>query len=369
MFGQNRNCGPVSIVGSVHTGTTLLRNILDRHPELFMAQGESHFFENRKKIERSYPDLRKEEILKNYVKYIINVVKLGVIKGTLKSEDHTFADIGVSFDDFRFLLENAGKAVHANPGWPHVAVFLATMASLAKLSGKTRWGEKTPAHVFFIDPIVTMIPNVRIIEIVRDPRAVLASRKARSTEEWRESRTASGAIMNEILVFDPTLDSYKWRSVIHAGTLAKRKYHQSVLRIRYEDLVQEPAKTIEEICQFIGLRFDARMLQVSWVNNATSIVEPNNSKGIGTDAMEKWRKSLTAGEISIAQVILRREMNVLGYVPMNVGIAGLREVPSILAKTSVNVLKHLRALIVSRDIPQSKWRRIKRVMELLIKGK
>ncbi len=358
--------GPICIVGSVHTGTSLLRNVLDLHPDLYMVQGESHFFENLWRIERSYADLNNEETLERFVDFVLKIAKFGAIKAAFKYLEYTIDDIGVSRDDFNFLVMNARRAVYANPEFTHAAAFRAAMNGLAKLSGKNRWGEKTPAHVFFIDSIVAAMPDVRIIELVRDPRGVLASRKARSTEQWRSDRAASGAIMNEPVVFDPTLDSYKWRSVIRAGTRAKHNYPGSVLRVRYEDLVQKPTRTIERICRFINIRFDAQMLKVSWVNSATSIAEPSDSRGIGTAAMEKWRDSLSEGEIGLAQVILRREMAIFGYLPIDVGIRGLCEVPAIIGRCIISIFLHLKGLGTSRKIMHSQWDRVKRIIKLLI---
>ena len=138
------------------------------------------------------------------------------------------------------------------------------------------------------------------------------------------------------------------------------------MRVRYEDLVQDPTGTIKEICRFIGVRFDPQMLQVGWVNTATTIVKSEIYPGIGSAAMEKWRGSLSAGEIGIAQVILREEMTLLGYPSVHVGIRGLCEVPAILGRSVISMLSHLRWLIAPRGIQHRGWARVQRIMRLLI---
>lgn len=358
--------GPVFIVGSVHTGTTLLRNILDRHPDLLMILGESHFFENLEQIGRTYSDLDSNATLQEYVDFVLKLSKFGNAKATYKRHEYTLSDLGLSRDEVHAIVQLARSAVRANPECAHVAAFRATMTHLTHTCGKSRWGEKTPVHVYFIDSIVGMMPDVRIVELVRDPRSILASRKARSTDRWRSTRAASGAIVIDRVIFDPTLDSFKWRSAISAGTRAKRKYPGSVLRIRYEDLVQEPTRTIEEICRFIGIRYDPQMLQVGWVNSTTSIVNSPISSGIGTAAMEKWRESLSAGEITIIQKILRLEMNLLGYPSVHVGNRGLCELPVILARSIISMFLHLRGLIASRGMQHRGRARVQRILRLLI---
>ena len=363
---NNAMSGPICIVGSVHTGTSLLRNVLDRHPDLFMIFGESHFFQNLVRIQRTYADLQNETTLQDFVDFVLKLAKFGDIKATYKRHEFTIVDLGLSREEFQALVEHAGRAVSAHPECPHVNAFKATMTRFTHLCGKTRWGEKTPVHVYFIDSIVATMPDVRIIELVRDPRAILASRKARSTDQWRTARAASGAIMNEPAVFDPILDSYNWRSAIRAGTHAKRKYPGSVLRVRYEDLVQEPSRIIEEICRFIGTWFDPQMLQVGWVNNTTTIAKSQISPGIGKSAIEKWRASLSAGEIGIVQVILRKEMTLLGYQSVQVGIRGLCEVPVILCRSVISMLSYLRRLIAPRGIQHRGRAKVQRIIRSLI---
>ena len=354
MFGQNRNCGPVSIVGSPHTGTSLLRNILDRHSDLHMISGESHFFQNLTRIERSYNGLDQETKLHDFVKFVLMLSKFGYIKASHKYNEYTLSDLGISNDAFHALMQDAGKAVHANPKWPHIAAFRATMSGFAHLCGKIRWGEKTPIHVHFIDSIVLTMPDVRIVELVRDPRSVIASRKARSTEQWRVARASSAAILNKPDEFDPILDSYRWRSAIRAGTRAKKNYPGYVLRIRYEDLVQDPTLTIEEVCRFIGIRFDPNMLQVGWVNSASMSEKNQNTPGIGMAAIEKWRELLSAGEIGIIQWILRGEMTLLGYSPAPVGLRGFYDAPLILVRGVIGLLSYLYRVIKMRGIHNRK---------------
>ncbi|GAH22672.1 unnamed protein product, partial [marine sediment metagenome] len=68
----------------------------------------------------------------------------------------------------------------------HERIIPLVFESLMYKGGKTRWLEKTPTHVFYIDDILLSVPDAKFVEIVRDPRAVLASKKRRRETVWPE---------------------------------------------------------------------------------------------------------------------------------------------------------------------------------------
>lgn len=95
----------------------------------------------------------------------------------------------------------------------------------------TRWVEKTPQNVHFFAAILKHFGNdVRIIHVVRDGRDVITSRHPNKPGEF----------------YYPV---EKWVRAVRNGMTAEGD--PRVMRVRYEDLVEDFDTTIHEVCDFI----------------------------------------------------------------------------------------------------------------------
>lgn len=123
--------------------------------------------------------------------------------------------------------------------------------------------------------------RVRIILLTRDGRGVFLSNR-RSKMNRRES--VAGWL------------KYYRRAI----PLVQTQIGSSDLfTLRYEDLATEPEKLGKELCQFLDLPFEGRMLDLAATTR--HIVDGNDtrfaaSKGIKLD--EKWRTQLTPGDLA-----------------------------------------------------------------------
>jgi hypothetical protein len=102
-----------------------------------------------------------------------------------------------------------------------------------EVTGKPVWAEKTPWNIRVIGRFIESFPDARVIHIVRDPRDVILSlaRKRRS-RRW-----------------------LRWASTWLASVAAIQPYRAraNVIEIRYEDLCTEPASTLRQVCEFLGV--------------------------------------------------------------------------------------------------------------------
>jgi hypothetical protein len=117
---------------------------------------------------------------------------------------------------------------------------------------RDRWVLKTPHHLEFLDALLTVFPDAKIIQTHRDPRKSLAS---------FASMVAHGRA-----VFSDEVDAREvgrhWgrkitRMVRHG--MASRAAHPDVrvLDVSYYDLVREPIAEVERVFRFAGLSFEA----------------------------------------------------------------------------------------------------------------
>ena len=338
---QAKTTSPIFIVGYIHTGTSLLKTILKRNPAVWAVTGETHFFQDLGKIKAQFPDLSDPAIRRDYVVFLIKLAYLGNKRAMWRRDEWTLADFGLSDAQLDTVLA-ATAGVDS-----YEALFACVNDQLTALAGKDVWVEKTPEHVYYLNQLLHHVPEARVIELVRDPRATLASRKLRQTgDEWLDAKEAKESLeVDRQTNYDPLLDALMWKEAVSAARDARRARPQNIITVRYEDLVGQPAETLRRICAFAGLTYSDDMLEVGWVNSATQLKDgaaPTQPRaGVSTAAVEKWRKSLNGDEIYMSQMALRAEMRELGYEPIATGLGAKAKAPLLLGGTAVHLAKRL----------------------------
>ena len=337
----NRRNSPIFIVGYIHTGTSLLKTILKRNPAVWPVTGETHFFQDLEKIKLQFPDLGDEATHRAYVIFLIKLAYLGNKRAMWRRDEWTPADFGLSeaqVDDV--LSATAGSREYET-------LFGMVNDRLTAFAGKEFWVEKTPEHVYYLGGLLRHLPDARVIELVRDPRATLASRKLRRTgDEWLDAKEEKeGLEVDRQTNYDPLLDTMMWKEAVNAAHDIRRNRSQNILTVRYEDLVGRPVETLQRICDFTGLTYADDMLEVGWINSATLMKEQGAAKtkstGVSTAAVEKWRKSLNGDEIFLCQTLLKAEMRELGYQPAATSLGARAKAPFLLGGTAVNLARRL----------------------------
>ena len=144
------------VVGVNRSGTTLLRMMLDAHPELTMPP-ETHF-----------------------VPELIDVAEAGeatpeALLATI-TKQREWGDFGLTEEQ---LLDAFGAIEPLNAG----DALRAFYALYAERIGKPRWGEKTPIYVKSIRKIHRALPEARFVHVIRDGRDVALSIRDRAVKE------------------------------------------------------------------------------------------------------------------------------------------------------------------------------------------
>jgi sulfotransferase family protein len=178
------------------------------------------------------------------------------------------------------------------------AAIEAPFLAYAELHGKPRWADKTPYYVGEIDHVKRVFPEARIVNLVRDGRDVALSLLRvpfGPSNVWAAAR--------------------QWRAAVDAGDAAKARYGDEVLTVRYEDLVTEPDTVVRAVCAFCEIAYEPEMLaidesaggklaagQEGWFSELFA--------GIGTRSVGKWRTQMTGAQQAVfaaeASAALRR---------------------------------------------------------------
>jgi Sulfotransferase family len=103
---------------------------------------------------------------------------------------------------------------------------------------------KEPAHGY----AMSMVPGVdfRVVHLIRDPRAAAYS--------WLKKKPQPDSEEIEHMVrFSPTKSSALWDSWNASAEALWRRIPEGYLRLRYEDFVAEPRKSLERILGLVGV--------------------------------------------------------------------------------------------------------------------
>jgi hypothetical protein len=203
------------ICGATRSGTTLLRLMLDSHPELAIP-GETHFI---------VPMIRAMKKRKLSADELAELIISG----------DRWGDFKLSEDELRGRFGALSPLTAADA----VREFFNLYASKQR---KVRWGDKTPGYVQRMRLIQRVLPEARFVHIIRDGRDVALSVVPRS---WGPATVAAAA------------ENWK-RRIDRARRQAPHLAHY--LEVHYEDLISDTEGVLRQVCEFIELEFDPVML-------------------------------------------------------------------------------------------------------------
>jgi hypothetical protein len=181
---------PVFVISSVRSGSTLLRVILNTHPDI-CAPHELHLRCLRVDFEKRYAEL-------------------------------AFKELGIDKDELEHLL------------WDRV------LHHELSRTGKRIFVDKTPGNANVYERLATCWPNARFIFLLRHPASVVSS-----LMETRSDRE-----------LEPTIKE----ALTYLNAVEAAKQALPGLVVRYEDLTDDPTRVTKELCTFLGIRWDPRML-------------------------------------------------------------------------------------------------------------
>ena len=160
---------------------------------------------------------------------------------------------------------------------------------------------KAQGTEIFSDTLFRLYPDAKLLQVVRDPRAVFVSRKKRLLKCSRCYTKAHRLVR-------------LWNmSSRHIPKLLERR--DSYLAIRYEDLVQAPRDSLEKICQFVGIEllpelFVPTRASRQWQGNSSFHEEFSS---ISAQSVDHWKSQLTEDEIWWIEMHCREGMRIAGY--------------------------------------------------------
>lgn len=277
---------PFFVVGFPRSGTTFLSELLNRHSNISIPS-ETRFFREFYLESKTFSLSRAGCAQK--VKYLLG--------------NRWFSDTPMSNDEALHELRGEGRCNYSD-------LFVAFLKANAKKYKKTRYGEKTPIHLIYVEEILRLYPKAKIICIIRDCRdAVLSIMRT----PWR-----NGSLMRYAA-------DWNYRAVM---SLKFTKLHPESFKIvRYEDLLAEPKKTVIELCEFIGEDFEDSQLSPSKDTGIVPVWEEGWKKKaleeVDSTRSRTWERHEDQRLVSFIGWLVRRNLIRFGYDVPQVKFRGI----------------------------------------------
>lgn len=246
----------IFVVGPPRCGTTLIKNVLQSHSDVCGVEYETFFF-----------------LRENYV---------------------DFRHPGVADEKMKALIRKSRSVVE---------LYDRLAAAVKGEKGGKRFLEKTPGHALRLSYIVNHFPKADIVFVVRDPRDGLYSAK-NTPHVWSNY---------------PDEDRHEgYLSVWHRSVQEYYRHQEetSLSLVKYESFCRSPKEALEGLAGRLNLDYQRQQLDPDVYGN-TADSDPYSHtllrKPITTERIGRWRKNLTAEEVSRIETVLEDKMRKLNY--------------------------------------------------------
>lgn len=279
------------VTGIYRSGTTLISRILNSHSRLYVTYDSVHF------MRFSYGRFDPVYKFKNAEKLITEV------------QNRIIRRLGM-----KLAGDKVVKKLRIIKGIDYNHVYELIMADLAAQYKKnaTGWGERTNVCWGQIPNFLKMFPSGKVIHVIRDPRDVMCSYREITYEPGWSYLDAAFC----------SLDSLR-RAGEYMRKLDSKNYHL----LRYENLLENPARETKKICNFLEIDFESDMLNVkkfitndgSWWNGESSFGKKMTA--ISKKPIGRWKKHAKRFEIFLTELITKKYMLKFGYELSGAGIS------------------------------------------------
>ena len=297
----------VFVVGVSRSGTTLMRRVLEGSSRVAVC-AENHYLghllgsEGVRHRLGALGDLRRDDVVDRVVEYIYGsgLERSSRLRGM--SRQWVWTRRHVPSAEFRTRLLESDRTERA--------VFEAMLRAYADRRGKPIMGEKTPAHLRYVDTLLAWFPGGRVVHMMRDPRAIYLSELRRRRREpgsvvFRALRS-TGPVLAAVVLVQTTA---AWLEGAVRLRRHRRRYPDRYLLVRFEDLVAEPEREIRRLCDFLGIPFEGPMLEQMVVSGGRNAGE----QGFDAAAATRWRGELGGPAAAWFRFWTGRQRQELGY--------------------------------------------------------
>ncbi|MBK5969272.1 MULTISPECIES: sulfotransferase family protein [Thiorhodovibrio] len=273
---------PVLMIPLRRCGSHALRLRLNFSPE-FYSPYPIHVVDFMPLLPK-YGDLTKDH---NYFQLIVDLI--GLQNATMVKWSRVALDPVMIFE-----------ALHLQPRGIHMVLWEMLLQAGEQHHAKVVM-DKSLDSVVYAEELFAAQPELRFLNVVRDPRAQISS-------------------MNQAIIydFDTLLNTQRWVSAHQAARALQEKYPQRVLTIRFEDFIADQESILRKICDFLNITFLPAMLDISCsreareISSLSSLWETNVYSPIAAN-IDKFKQLLSEMEIELIETLTADFMALYAY--------------------------------------------------------
>lgn len=285
----------IFVVGSSRSGTTMMSRILAKHESVYTFN-ELHFFS------QIYTKYKKNKIDRSSAQSVLLELFKRQYYGLFSKKDTSeYKDISN-----KILVEKTYNIIDV------FKIFIEFELNNKK---KTIACFHTPNNLYYVEQISKTFSNAKFVNMVRDNRDVLLSQK----NKWKRKFLGARKIpffesLRSYMNYHPITTSIVWNSSLDITIGCKERTDFFILK--FEEFLVSPDKKCKELCDFLGLNYQAEMLEVA--NIGSSNISDSKEKRIDSTKINKWQEGgLSSAEIYLAQFFSQSIMKEFNYSQMN----------------------------------------------------
>lgn len=251
MQGMKENIKPIFLCGHRKSGTTMLMNLFDSHPGLYVYPSDIRLFY------AYYPLYEEKEYSFNERKNRINRIIFQLF------EEHKIISKYLDIGSFRkkFFERIESEDFHTENIFNSLILAFQEISKPVLKQHKGTVIKETSLEIY-AKLLFRWHTNAKFIHLIRDPRDNFAALKAGLQKRYREFGDDEKTILHSLI---ERCKLGMMLADINQDIIGKNQY----CIIRFEDLVTAPEKQLRYMCQFLGINFDESLLVPTIMGNPT----------------------------------------------------------------------------------------------------
>jgi hypothetical protein len=267
----------IFVTGLSRSGTKLLRDLCNNHPEINIPEVETLFIPQliQKFDNVDLNNSNHIEEVEGFIKetsffwyYKANESEFSLDKIVRKTNINSLSDLIIELLDF-FGPKDENKCEFV--------------------------GDKSPGYLLHVDLFISKWPSTKFVHIIRDPRDYALSHK----KAWGKNIYRAASYWNKSMLL---VEKYK-----KEGVLTESNYHE----LYYEKLLENPVDSLKQICNFLGLVYYPEMEILR--NQVENLGDAKGEIRIVSENRNKFLESLKGNRLKKLESLIKHSAEIHGY--------------------------------------------------------
>jgi hypothetical protein len=180
------------------------------------------------------------------------------------------------------------------------------MGEIARKQQATRWALYSPDTVLRVATTKKQIPEALFVHIIRDGRDIaLSLRKLGDFHPFPWSRRPRS--LEETALY--------WEWMVQKGCRSGREIANDYVEIRYEDLVENPHRTLKGLGEFLDHDLDYDRIKTAALGtlSKTNSSFREEATDAGFNPVQRWKQRLSQDQVAALEWQIGKTLEAVGY--------------------------------------------------------